>query len=389
VLSPANELAYSQQAISKYQPRRPFDFSARANLFELAAHLDESTSNEPLLTQHLIDQFERLIRRDPGRRGLISSEPQFGRLCDGHLKLAAMHLAEQGSSVAIVTGFFIPRADPPAAETDGPLGALMLAKLLEQAGLTTCIITDRHCIHAIQVGAEFVEYAPEQVIECQEPAFEWCQDFVESDVGRELTHLIAIERAGPSHTLESFIAQPRYSDPPHDDFETQVPPDARNRCHNMRGAIIDQHTIELHHLFEIARIARPELRTIGIGDGGNEIGMGTIAWEDIARRLPGESSGRIVCRIATDWTIIAGTSNWGGYALAAGVLSELGRTELLRDWNQTHQLELLNHIVREGPAVDGITALAEATVDALPFATYIQPWESMRRLMALDDRDPS
>lgn len=336
------------------------------------------------MTYHLIDQFERLIRRDPGRRGLIGSESEFGRLCDGHLKSAAKHLAEHGRCVGVVTGFFIPRADPPAAETDGPLAALMLARLLQQAGLTTRIITDPYCLHAIQVGADFVDYPRDLVLVCQEPDLQWCREFIESDVGRELTHLISIERVGPSHTLESFIAQPRYDNPPHDDFEAQVPPNSRNHCHNMRGVVIDQHTAELHQLFEIVKTVRPDVRTIGIGDGGNEIGMGSIPWEEIARRLPGESSGRIACRIATDWTIIAGTSNWGGYALAAGVLAELGRTDLLRDWNQNHQLGLLDHIVREGPAVDGITALAEATVDALPFATYIQPWESMRRLMALD-----
>ena len=34
-------------------------------------------------------------------------------------------------------------------------------------------------------------------------------------------------------------------------------------------------------------------------------------------------------------------------------------------------------------AVDGVTRLAEPTVDGLPFATYIQPWDSMRQLLGL------
>ena len=38
-------------------------------------------------------------------------------------------------------------------------------------------------------------------------------------------------------------------------------------------------------------------------------------------------------------------------------------------------------MVAEGPAVDGITRRQAATVDGLPFATYIQSWVGIRRLL--------
>ncbi len=66
-----------------------------------------------------LEQFEACIRRDPGRRGLLADD-RFPPLLVGHLGAAAADLAATARSVAIVTGFFIPSAQPPAAETDGP-----------------------------------------------------------------------------------------------------------------------------------------------------------------------------------------------------------------------------------------------------------------------------
>src|SRR5262245_44591171 len=87
----------------------------------------------------VLDQLERLIRTDPARRGLIASEPEFGPLLPGHLHRAANELATAATSVALVTGFFIPGANPPAAETDGPPGTVVLAETLRQLGVETCI----------------------------------------------------------------------------------------------------------------------------------------------------------------------------------------------------------------------------------------------------------
>ena len=56
--------------------------------------------------------------------------------------------------------------------------------------------------------------------------------------------------------------------------------------------------------------------TIGIGDGGNEIGMGKIPHETIVKNIP--NGDLIHCRVPTDHLIVAGVSNWGAYALAAG-----------------------------------------------------------------------
>ncbi len=111
--------------------------------------------------------------------------------------------------------------------------------------------------------------------------------------------------------------------------------------------------------------------------------MGCLSWDDVARRLLGPQSVRIPCRIAADWNIIAGTSNWGGYALAAGVLALRERLDVLEPWTCLNEQEILEEFVLRGPAVDGVTRLPQATVDGLPFLTYIQAWAGIRRRLEL------
>lgn len=326
-----------------------------------------------------VSAIDACIRRDPGRRGLISSEPELGPLCPGDLAAASADLAGTGTSVAIVTGFFIPRGDPPAAETDGPPGALFLAGTLREAGLDTCVITDQYCRGAVRAAAEACDFPLGHVLcfagEDDPHAFLRALP--------DLSHLVSIERVGPSHTLESLRAQRRAGEPPADEFLKTVPPEHQGRCHNMRGEYIDEYTAGTHRLFEALPDVFPTARTIGIGDGGNELGMGRIPWEDLARRLTGPQAAWLPCRIATDWTILAGTSNWGGYALAAATLLRRGQAELLEPWTASQQQAVVQHMVEAGPAVDGVTRRREATVDGLPFLTYIQPWVAIRGLLGL------
>ena len=69
-------------------------------------------------------------------------------------------------------------------------------------------------------------------------------------------------------------------------------------------------------LFPFLALSCPAIGTIGIGDGGNEIGMGKV--RDLVRKhIPhGEE---IACCVGADQLITAGVSNWGGYALATAL----------------------------------------------------------------------
>jgi hypothetical protein len=332
----------------------------------------------------IIEQLERLIRRDPANRGLIAGEEAHGPLCAGHLGAAAFHLAEHATHVGLVTGFYVPHGQPPAAETDGPPGTLMLARALESLGIEVTVLTDELCFPAVSAAAAATGFDAESLAVFPHESRTWLHAFFTTGRGRNLTHLIAVERAGPSHTPDSLSQQQRNTPPPLEQFAAMVPTQSQNRCHNMRGRQIDEHTAETYRLFDELSKYRPKSKTIGIGDGGNEIGMGSILWEELHRRLDGEQAARIPCRIATDWTIVAGVSNWGAYALAAAVLLVRDKVDFLRDWDADRELSVLTHMIKHGPAVDGITARCEPTVDGLPFATYIQPWNGIRRLLQFE-----
>lgn len=328
------------------------------------------------------EALDQLIRRDPGRRGLSEAEQAAPPLCPGHLRAAVDHLSRFGTTVWLMTGFYIPAAMPAAAETDGPPGTALLAAVLTALGMRVSILTDQRCAECVTFAAEQYGLPEQTVLTLPETASEitaWTRNALTDTAHRNLSHVIAIERVGPSYTPVDFgrLNEPNSH---RSAFDSSVPAEHHDRCHNMRGLIIDDYTAPLHHVVEIVSAARPGVRTIGIGDGGNEIGMGAIGWDGIRRRLAGPAASLIPCRVPTDWTILAGVSNWGAQALAAGCAARRQRTDVLIPWTTESEEVRLRNLVAAHLAVDGVTRLYEPTVDGLPFLTYIQPWEGMRRL---------
>lgn len=330
--------------------------------------------------------LDALLRHDPGGRGVAAFQERGQPLAAGHLRAAAKHLAEHGQSAAIVTGFAIVGRNPPAAETDGPPGALYLARVLAALGVETTLITDRVGLPLLEAGRKFAGLNATKLLEFPisgDPAAAqaWIDDFLASRDGRDLTHLISIERVGPSHTLESLSSQPRDGAAPLAEFEREVPPEHRDRCHNMRGIVIDDCTAPIHRLFEAVAARRPEIKTIGVADGGNEIGMGAVAWEVARRAIARGPAAEVACRIACDHLILAGVSNFGGYALAGAVAALRGRTELISAWTAEQERQLIESLVAAG-AVDGVTGASQPTVDGLPLGEYLATFDAICRAVA-------
>src|SRR5262249_49353145 len=156
----------------------------------------------------------------------------------------------------------------------------------------------------------------------------------------------------PAHTAASLPLQAGSTPADLEQFLRAVPAPEHDRYHTMSGRDITRHMSPAHWLFEEAP-RNLEIKTIGIGDGGNEIGMGKIRWEIIRRNIP--RGGLIACRVPTDYLIVCGVSNWGAYGLAAGAYSLSGVRPDAALFDIEREREFLRIMVEEGPLVDGVS----------------------------------
>ena len=317
----------------------------------------------------VFSRIEAAIRRDPGRRGLLGEVG--GPLGRGELEAAARSLATDGVFAVIVTGFYIPWAEPAAAETDGPPGAVALAETLRSLGGSALLVTDPFCGSALQAAARSTGLPDEVVLVMQE-----------SDEFRELlerpaspvTHIIAIERVGPGYSED--VVRTQCGEAAARQFASCVPQEMWSRCLNMRGQPIEDWTVDFSAIFESPPAG---VITIGLGDGGNEIGLGKFRWSDLRNRIESVADPRILCRIPANYAIVAGTSNWAAYGLAASTAVAAGRPEAFASVTPESQRLVLEAMVRDGPAVDGVSRRPETTVDGLPLLTFLEPLEAIHR----------
>jgi hypothetical protein len=114
---------------------------------------------------------------------------------------------------------------------------------------------------------------------------------------------------------------------------------------------------KIDRLFELAK--RQGFYTIGIGDGGNELGMANIR-SAIETKLP--FGDKIVPGIEVSLLVAATVSNFGCYGIEACLASLLGNPSVLHTPEQ--ECALIAACVHEG-AVDGVTGFIEPFVDAL------------------------
>ena len=341
--------------------------------------------SEPLrMPRHDCQQLEQWMRRDPGQRGVVGYRHQGEHLAGGQLASAAQSLAAEARRVVIVTGFPIPTPDGLRPETDGPPGAALLARTLLGLNIPTSLVVEpfaadvlRAACRAAGIAADTVIVVPTEAQHSASACRQWAWDCFASGL-QPTTHCVAIERVGPSHTPSSVGAglASAEAEPLRAQFASLVSVEDYDRGHNMRGEIVDAALAPLHVLFDRA-VAPWPWTTIGVGDGGNEIGMGQIAWDVLSQAIARGPAPRIACRVATDHLIIAGVSNWGAQALAAAVAMRRDREDLIASWSVADEQRLIDDLVTAG-AVDGVTRQPTATVDNLPPAEYLAVWAAIR-----------
>ncbi len=303
-----------------------------------------------------LDPIDHVLSLDFGRRGIR-------RFFTAGAALAAARALTGARRVLVTTGFTVADGMP---ETDGPPGAVVLGTALARLGAEVGYVTDAvnipliaACLRVLEASAPIHLY-PEAA------------DAAPALLARERpTHLIAIERPGRTASGEYLSARGESVAPwnrPLDElfFCSECREAGFSRGWAEKGAARHRH----------ARTFRAPT-TVGIGDGGNEIGMGNVRAR-VGRISP--LMKRIACAVRVDHLVVAPVSNWGGYAIVAA-LSRLAGRPLLH--GAAVERRLIEACVGAG-AYDGVTRRREATVDALPLDVHAAVVELLGRCI-MDD----
>jgi len=255
-----------------------------------------------------------VLSRD--HRGVSALRPY---LAPDFCERAASIVLEHPGTALVVTGFFIPGAG--ATETDGPPGAIAVGQALDALGYRAIYVSDAFTapvLRSLLPGSTVLEFPMAGHEESRAHAADLLGETRPSVA-------IAVERCG-------------------------LTGDGRYR--NMRGADVSEYHAKVDYLFG------DRLISVGIGDGGNEIGMGNLAPViPLVMSMEGPP-----CTTRTTRLIISSVSNWGAWGLVAA-LSRLTRQNLLPDVEDARAM--LERLASLG-AVDGVTGRTGLTVDGFP-----------------------
>lgn len=271
---------------------------------------------------------------DAGGRGLRGPMP--------NLEALGRSLAE-AERVLLLTGFPVfGRGDAPVGETDGPPGAAELAAALGRLGCAVTVATDAPSFPLVAAALRTAAPGAAAVLLPQSGTASFGAELLET---LRPSHLIAIERPGKG---------------------------ADGHFHSMQGAVIDRGVADTDCFLTLAR--QRGILTVGIGDGGNELGMGALR-EQVAASVPhGE---KIAALLPADYTLTAGVSNWWGAGLAALLSYETGKRLLL---GAAEAEDLLRAVVEAG-GVDGCTGRQDMTVDRLPLEVHQGRRQALEELL--------
>jgi hypothetical protein len=284
--------------------------------------------------------IDQLMALDPGGRGIAAFFVRGGAS-------AAARALRRSRRVLLTTGFMV---GPGLPETDGPPGTACLGRALRTLGAEVTYVTDAAALPPLQAALKVLG-EPATVLTYQVPhaAAGGPAPGAARTAARRLlaehrpTHLVAIERPGRAR-------------------------DGHYR--SARGRSLTEWNGPLDELF-LAAPARTV--TVGIGDGGNEIGMGRVH-----RRVAGAGPvfRAIASVVSVKHLVVAGVSNWGAY----GVVAELARLTGRPLLHTGPEEEAMVRACVDAGAVDGLTFRAEPTVDGLPLPAHIGMLELLRTL---------
>ncbi|MBM3505883.1 MAG: DUF4392 domain-containing protein, partial [Alphaproteobacteria bacterium] len=275
--------------------------------------------------------------------------------------LAARKLKERvaaGRNVIIATGA---GSSPglPKGETDGPMGAAAIARAIELAlAAKPIVVTEERNIDPVVAS---VEAAGLMV----------CDDalFVQRN-GVALVQPYPLGLAGKAHANTLFD---RYN-PAAVIFIEKGGPNRKGVFHSIMGTGRQPDIMANCH-YMVEQAASRGVLSIGVGDGGNEIGCGNIL-DAVTRIQPYGKKCLCSCQggigtvVKTDILVFASVSNWGGYGIVAALAGLTDRLDVLHD--TATELRMLEACVAAGgmdgayarmiPYVDGTCAAVQTSL---------------------------
>jgi hypothetical protein len=265
---------------------------------------------------------------------------------------------EPGDNVFIATGAGTPPYLP-KGETDGPLGAAALARAID-LGLGGRPI---YLCSAYQV---------DPIIAASNAAGVTVTDYAEATQRPHAgaVEVIPVEPQEGEATARSLMD--KYQ-PVAVIAVERLGPNEKGIIHSVLGQTKGEPDANLAPMFRLAQ--ESGAFTLGIGDGGNEIGFGRIVEavreiQDYGAKCQCPCGSGMATVVATDVLVCASVSNWGAYGVEAMLAF------LLEDLNLLHTAELerwmLQECARAGGAdgaygaqmlyVDGLTADVQAAL---------------------------
>ena len=259
------------------------------------------------------------------------------------LTLAAARLLLErvtpGRHVLVVSGAGV-EPGLPKGETDGPPGAASIVRALEYGlGAKPILVCEERLLGPLIASTEAAGVAV-----VREELFN-----VRKSVALALDFPIGIEegRQASREILDKY-------DPAAIVFVEKIGPNERGMCHSVTGTPrpLDQ-VASVYHLAQMAR--ERGIATIGVGDGGNEIGCGNIqeavrSIQPYGRDCGCPCGGGMATAIEPDVLVFAAVSNWGAYGIVAALAGLLEQPDLLQD--EATELRMLHRCVDSG-AMDG------------------------------------
>ncbi len=273
----------------------------------------------------------------------------------------------EGSYVFITTGMMIPPWH--TAETDGPIGAAILARAIRrELNVYPIIVTDRS-----ELTVNVIKAA------CRASGL----NIVKPEYLKQVTNSVSIityplgreEAKGKSEELTSQF------NPSAIISIERLGMNIKGEYHTALGLNCSNWTAKIDYLFHIAE--KNDILTIGIGDHGNEIGFGVIL--DEAReivpygklcRCPCKSG--IVSATKTSILVVAAISNWGAYGIAACIAYLKDNINLIH--NGETEIYLIEECIRAG-GINGATSTPILSVDAVPAKINAHIVDIMRNLI--------